>query len=149
MIDFTLAELLTGLDMSDSISGMSDDLMKHYDVIMAPGRSHDAIAEGLRALDLCNTPGSTLEGHKSLSEWYRKHTAQTVTLRSEGRLVPNGEPLEADASFRDNLLAAGVDDPNIQTATGHALDAIGMRYGIIRDGYWYEATEVSAGEVKR
>lgn len=98
MIDFTLAELLTGLDLSDNVGDMTDNL---------------------------------------------------ITLQSSGRLVLNGEPVEADASFRGRLIdllinLPGSIDPEIYVATGYRLDAIGMRNGLIRDGYFYEATEVSA-----
>lgn len=101
MIDFTLAELLTGIDLSDNVGDMTDNLIN------------------------------------------------SITLRSTGRLVLNGQQLQDDASFRKRLLTVGVDDPNIQIATGHELDAIGMRHGLIRDGYFYEATETSAEKSQR
>lgn len=93
MIDFTLAELLTGLDLSDNVGGMTDK--------------------------------------------------STISLHSAGRLVLNGEPLETDASFRERVgVVAQTND--WQTANAYELDAIGMRHGLIRDGYYYEAAEVSA-----
>jgi|SRR6185437_12587223 len=92
MIDFTLAELLTGLDLSDTIGDMTDNL---------------------------------------------------ITLQSSGRLVLNGEPLETDASFRSRIFQVATTN-DWQTANAYELDAIGMRHGLIRDGYFYEAVEISA-----
>jgi hypothetical protein len=46
---------------------------EHYDAIMAPGLSHEAMAEGLRALDLYNSAGTKAEGERLLAEWYARY----------------------------------------------------------------------------
>ena len=61
-------------------------------------------------------------------------------LFDAGSLVRTDEPLESDASFREQVapVAAAIgDDETFQAiliATGAALDQLGLNYGLIRGG---------------
>jgi hypothetical protein len=54
------------------------NVMAHYDAIMTPGLTNEAVAEGLAALNLCNTAGSMREGQRKLAEWYVRYSPETL-----------------------------------------------------------------------
>jgi hypothetical protein len=69
--------------------------------------------------------------------------SDTIILRSAGKLVLTGEPLEPDVAFRQRILEAFPDSLAARIAGSHELDALGARRGLIRKGCCYEANEIS------
>jgi hypothetical protein len=69
---------------------------------------------------------------------------QFVEIGVQANLVKNGEPLEDDHHFRLRVLEAvrTQDVHAASIASGHRLDAIGFRCGLIRNGLKADFDEV-------